>query len=1195
MDNTLGNLVDVLKNLAQSEKQGNVSFTPRMFTRFLNKLIELDKDIRVIIAETEETRNARKTKEEQRDWAALRTQFDNKTSTSINEKSRIISDRRKMMAKEIAKDISEKNDIFLRLQKCNEAIARIHSIEKSLTVDIGSEGGGKANSKSSNMTVDEIISDSVRLMDVAYEINANVREGNKKDIASKTAQLHSACKKAKKSLNEEISKLKTQIVANKKTLHSKYGQLDLNFYENIASQWNDSMSMFDSMASDFANQRFSIKEKTKEVITLSDSSERRCIDKKIEGFCNEFLPKKMLLEYSNIYSNEPSHVNYECAKEMPKDIYISNFEYDVSSLDLCEVTKEFLRKHYYFMFRGSKLLIPHCVQFGSEFNYIFKFDGDGRANVVKDACDMGMRLFMMLPPGKVNFTFVDPVTLGESFAMFTRLVDVDDRTSEVINGKIWSTPSDIEEKLNIMTNHISNVTQRCLQGKYENIFEYNKVAEQNAEAYQIIMLMDYPAGLNEKSLKLLEQIATSGPKCGVFTVIYRNESQFKKASTHIQPLINSIESNFTIYDYTRGANQIVCSSQTVKNQAIKWNGVKMPASNLMDGIIATLKQGIKDADKVVIDIEKVNAIEKSKNEKNTNSTRNGIRIPIGIHGANEVQYLTLGVGGSHHALVAGVAGSGKSSLLHTIILRTLMQYSPEELVIYLVDFKRGVEFKIYADFTLPSFKVVAIESEREFGYNILAALEREQRIRADLFRKSRVDKIEEYRDLGKKMPRVLVIMDEFHELFINENDDLAKKSAIMMERIVRQGRAFGVHMILASQSYSNIKGVDKTVYDQMAVRIVLKCSKTDANLLLDEGSTEIDQISIDDPGRAVYNSEAGNKEYNSHFRVAYIEPEKHRGMLQSISDETIKFADPKQPTRILLSNIEDNNYSIFNQFAVIKPEDYDTPGRLYIGEPLSITNNIDMDFARKEHSNMLMIGSDTEKARSMFAFGILSLCVNYRIKHQKAPETPFIYLINCKPLNDSYFKDTPKLLSEILPEYIKCISRNDENEVQNVLSELHSDVSNSSATLDDDKYVFVFGYQGAEVLKYEKQLSRSEDMNNLFNINSVESNTVRLSPKEMFHEVVINGPQKGIHTVIWQDSFEALYQDDKDIMSYFSMKIAFDMAKNEEYSRFIGANDIGFMNENNAIYYNRACDNQKFRPYQSPDEEWLRNVAENLK
>lgn len=59
--------------------------------------------------------------------------------------------------------------------------------------------------------------------------------------------------------------------------------------------------------------------------------------------------------------------------------------------------------------------------------------------------------------------------------------------SEVINGKIWSTPADIEQKLVVMTDHISNVTQRCLQGKYNNIYEYNSVAEQNAEAYQVLM------------------------------------------------------------------------------------------------------------------------------------------------------------------------------------------------------------------------------------------------------------------------------------------------------------------------------------------------------------------------------------------------------------------------------------------------------------------------------------------------------------------------------------------------------------------------------------------------------------------------------------------------------------------------------------------------------------------------------------
>lgn len=643
-----------------------------------------------------------------------------------------------------------------------------------------------------------------------------------------------------------------------------------------------------------------------------------------------------------------------------------------------------------------------------------------------------------------------------------------------------------------------------------------------------------------------------------------------------------------MFNYSADATQIMCANEAVKSQQFLWNGIKMPNTERMNKIIATLKKGIKSADKVVIGIEKVNEAESS------NTTKDGIRIPIGIHGANEIQYLTLGVGGSHHALIAGVAGSGKSSLLHTIILRTLLQYSPEELVIYLVDFKRGVEFKIYADFILPSFKVVAIESEREFGYNILIALEREQKIRADLFKKSHVDKIEEYRELGKKMPRVLVIMDEFHELFSNSNDEFAKKSAIIMERIVRQGRAFGVHMILASQSYSNITGIDKVVFDQMTVRIVLKCSKADANLLLDGGSTEIDQISIDDPGRAVYNSEAGNKEYNSHFRIAYIEPEKHRGMLQEISDATKKFADAQYPTRILLSNIEDNNYSIFNQFVSLDASTYKTPGRLYIGEPLSVSNSMVIDFSCNEYSNLLMIGGDTEKARSMFAFSILSLCINYKIIHQKAPEKPFIYLFNCKPLDDSYFKDTPKLLAEFLPEYIEYVSCGDTNEIQSIVSQMYDNVSDVGSNQEIDQYLLVFGYQRAEELKSEIQLSQAEDIDSLFNIMPSSFNNSRLSLKEMFRTIVKNGAQKGVHTLLWQDSFNALYQDDKDIMSYFSMKIAFDMSP-EEYSRFISANDVSLMSENNAIYYNRARDNQKFRPYQSPDEDWLKNISEKLK
>ena len=243
-----------------------------------------------------------------------------------------------------------------------------------------------------------------------------------------------------------------------------------------------------------------------------------------------------------------------------------------------------------------------------------------------------------------------------------------------------------------------------------------------------------------------------------------------------------------------------------------------------------------------------------------------------------------------------------------------------------------------------------------------------------------------------------------------------------------------------------------------------------------------------------------------------------------------------------------------------------------------------------------MIGGDTEKARSMFTFSILSLCINYKIIHKQVPDEPFIYLFNCKPLNDSYFKDTPKLLAEFLPEYIQYVGCGDTNEIQSIVSQMYENVADGANSLEIDKYFFVFGYQRAEELKSEIQLSQSEDIDSLFNIMPTSSVSYRLSMKEMFRTIIQNGAQKGVHTIIWHDSFNAFYknQEDKDIMSCFSMKIAFDMSP-EEYSRFVSVNDVSLMSANNAIYYNRICDNEEFRPYQSPDEEWLKNISQKLK
>ena len=73
------------------------------------------------------------------------------------------------------------------------------------------------------------------------------------------------------------------------------------------------------------------------------------------------------------------------------------------------------------------------------------------------------------------------------------------------------------------------------------------------------------------------------------------------------------------------------------------------------------------------------------------------------------------------------------------------------------------------------------------------------------------------------LPRVLLVVDEFQEFFV-EDDKVAQEAARVLDRLVRQGRAFGVYILLGSQSLGGAQTMPRTTLGQMAVRVALQCS-----------------------------------------------------------------------------------------------------------------------------------------------------------------------------------------------------------------------------------------------------------------------------------------------------------------------------------------------------------------------------------
>ena len=300
-----------------------------------------------------------------------------------------------------------------------------------------------------------------------------------------------------------------------------------------------------------------------------------------------------------------------------------------------------------------------------------------------------------------------------------------------------------------------------------------------------------------------------------------------------------------------------------------------------------MKQAIRAAERITIEYDN---IAPAKEEYLKSNIDDGISIPIGLSSSREILSLELGKHRSQsvHALICGQIGSGKSKLLHAIITGALLKYPKEELEIYLIDFKSGTEFKIYADYNLPSLKVVALESEPEFGLNVLRALSDEKERRAQAFNSNSIEDLPAYNNTndaknGGRLPRILIVIDEFHVLFGGADSAIRSEAVRLLDDILRLDRNVGFHVVLCSQSIRGMNALNEAALAQIAVRIALKCPLEDAKIVLGSEANTIDQIEENDAGSAVY-VPAISSSRTVKFRVGLLRREKQAELLQTLDD-----------------------------------------------------------------------------------------------------------------------------------------------------------------------------------------------------------------------------------------------------------------------------------------------------------------------
>jgi energy-coupling factor transporter ATP-binding protein EcfA2 len=465
-----------------------------------------------------------------------------------------------------------------------------------------------------------------------------------------------------------------------------------------------------------------------------------------------------------------------------------------------------------------------------------------------------------------------------------------------------------------LTEHIETVIQTYLRSKYNTIEEYNKEAGEVAEPYQVLVVMDFPVNFSEAAARRLVSIMQNGPRCGVYAVVMMDQNKMQSSRLHgFNP--NDLATVSTViawngqrkcFVWEDGSDPSSLGTCFTNSQLILDAPPSLVLSdegkqkNIFTRIIEKVGKGAREGSKVEVPFEKMFDIFPAQltrhaedypgisrpvesNESRTwwhGHTKKRLIALLGRVGARAIQCLDLGKGTAQHALIAGKTGSGKSTLLHVLIMSLALSYSPDEVQLYLIDFKKGVEFKSYATQQFPHARVIAIESEREFGLSVLQGLDAELKRRGDLFRAVGVNSLGDYREKsGQAMPRILLLVDEFQEFFA-EDDRLASQVSQILDRLVRQGRSFGIHLLLGSQTLAGAYSLARATMDQMAVRIALQCSDADSRLILADDNAAARLLSR--PGEAIYNAANGMVEGNSRFQVAWLPDDKRDHYLERI-------------------------------------------------------------------------------------------------------------------------------------------------------------------------------------------------------------------------------------------------------------------------------------------------------------------------
>lgn len=474
-----------------------------------------------------------------------------------------------------------------------------------------------------------------------------------------------------------------------------------------------------------------------------------------------------------------------------------------------------------------------------------------------------------------------------------------------------------------------------------------------------------------------------------------------------------------------------------------------------------------------------------------------MEVSVGANGSRKIMF-RLNTVDHVHAFINGKSGSGKSVFLHNIIAGAILKYSPEELELYLLDFKiGGVEFNRYKG--VKQVKALLVDnSDQQITLEILKALHDSMTERGRKLRSSGYNKIDEYNKANpdKKMPHVLVVADECHDLF-RTNDEaryISKEITDILSQIAKEGRSQGVHLIFATQTLSGTN-ISNDILHNVTDHYLLQCAASDSERLVSGSSHITSKLKT---GEILYH----HAEQQVQFKAYYTEKAK--------ADELVKVAIAKSEGHRTNGEYYFNGSQQFDLSADIIAGN--KKGEMlpvaYLGKSISLRqNDIKLCLRRDFSENVLVLGLNDEEQNTRTVMSILlSVALG---KKKGGADQPRICLIDCLAEKKRVYANIIETLQD--RNLCEVVSGR-----ASFLKQLAEDVKAGNAK---PMVLFILGQDRFRELKLDMDLApkadTADDKPNMFGLSGFSHNASSLKTfRQAMSAILERGPECGVHTVI---------------------------------------------------------------------------------